>query len=434
MRKQTPHLSIEQLADYVEGRLVASDARAVEDHLATGCPTCQADLAWVGETLALMTGDDWAAPPAEVGAAVRRAYRQHYKPAAPAPTLGERLHVLFTPRVRWAMAIATTLVLLIAGGVVFRAWREGVVVQTATLTYVSEVGEVQPAGSDSWQPASSGTVIQVGDRIRTWESAEAILAFFDGSINWLGPSTELGIVQLSSQRDGGSRVVVLRQSLGQTYNRVQQLPSPDSRFEIETQAAVIAVRGAEFTVYVAHSGVTRVAVVEGRVEVTAQDVTVQVLAGQATTVQPGQPPPAPAPAPTPAPPEDLPQLPQPGPTRTEKPTRTLEPTETYEPTKAPEPTRTEKPTETSEPTRTEKPTRTPEPIGTHEPTEAPEPTETERPIEALEPTRTREPTETPGPTQTEEPTRTPKPTEAPIETSEPTRTTEPTETPEPTQT
>ncbi len=476
MRNQTQHLPTEQLADFVEGRLAPADVRRVEEHLASGCPTCQVDLAWLRETLALMAGDDWVQPPATVRAAVQQAYRQQYRPAAPTSTLGEWLRGLFPRPVQLAMAFATALVLLVAGGLIFQRWRGGGVVQTATLTYVSELGEVQPAGSDVWKPASSGTLIRSGDRIRTGESSNAVLVFPDRSAIWLGSETDISLAALTYRHDDGRKVIALHQAIGETYNRVQPLPSPDSRFEIETPAAVITVRGTEFAVAVASSGVTRVTVAKGRVAVTAQGITVEIQAGQATTVEPGHPPLPAVPAPTPVPPKmpGLPQLPglpsvppvtqtpgpyptpgtteqppstevpeptiTPAPTQTSQPAAVTQPTATRPPTEPPKPTRTERPTQepskTPKPTRTERPTRTPEPTESGEPTEVPEPSKTREPTEPPEPAKTEEPTWTPEPPKTVEPSGTPNPTytEEPTETPEPPRTEQPSGTPEPTRT
>jgi hypothetical protein len=91
-------------------------------------------------------------------------------------------------------------------------------------------------------------------------------------------------------RDGGVKEIVLQQTLGRTYNRVQPLADLDSRFEIETPTAVTAVYGTEFALIVEVDGTTRVAVLRGVVNVTARDTTVEVPAGKETAVRPEQPP------------------------------------------------------------------------------------------------------------------------------------------------
>lgn len=60
------HVSFERLIDYLEGKLSEPDRRAVEEHLATGCPACDAELAWIGRLIALMRTDELVDPPKEV--------------------------------------------------------------------------------------------------------------------------------------------------------------------------------------------------------------------------------------------------------------------------------------------------------------------------------------------------------------------------------
>ena len=203
-----------------------------------------------------------------------------------------------------ALATALVLVLIATGGLFLLSQPQVGVVQTATLDRVKGTVELLPAGSDTWRPASPGERVETGSRVRTGPLAAATLVFFDGSTTDLEAEAEVAIVQMSSRREG-DRVIALRQTLGQTHSRVQPLPDRASRFEIETPTSVVAVRGTEFTTAVEADGTTRVAVVEGLVEVTAQEVTVSLRAGQETTVHPGRPPSTPTPqphaTPTPAP-------------------------------------------------------------------------------------------------------------------------------------
>ena len=142
-----------------------------------------------------------------------------------------------TPVFQFALATAMALVLLVAGGFLFRSWLGTVVTQTATLDDVGGVVEVLPAGSNTWQPAEPGRRVMTGDRIRTGTSSVVTLAFFDGSTTSLAAKTELTVSQLSARRDGHDKVIVLHQWIGRTYNRVQRLPDTASRFEIETPTA-----------------------------------------------------------------------------------------------------------------------------------------------------------------------------------------------------
>lgn len=285
-----------------------------------------------------------------------------------------------TPVFQLAMAGATILVLLIAGGFTLRFWLSTAVAQTATLADVSGVVQVLPAGTDAWQLAEPGSRITPGDSIRTGASSAVTLAFFDGSATTLDAETEVTVSQLFSRRDGHDKIIILHQWVGRTRNRVQRLLDPASRFEIETPTAVTAVRGTEFTVEVMPNGATRVAVDEGLVEVAAQGTTVELQPGEATTVQPDSLPATPHPT---SPPE---------PTETEEPAELTETPAPTEPPEPGEPTETPTPTEPPEPTDEAEPTDDePEPTGEPEPTDdEPDPTDEPEPTDD-EP----DPTETP---------------------------------------
>jgi len=316
------------------------------------------------------------------------------------------------PVLRWALATATALVLLIAGGLLFQSWLQTPVARAATLAQVSGVVEVLPDGEHTWRPAAVGERIEAGDRIRTGPSSAALLHFFDGSTTDLGAETEVTVVQMSSRRAGGQEVIVLHQWMGESYHRVQPLPDPTSQFKVETPTAVTVVRGTEFAVIVGEDGTTDVVVVKGKVDVIAQETTVQVPAGQGTTIQPKHPP--------------IPARPTFVATPTPWPTPTPSFTPTSSPTPAPSPSETphleeepEKPEEHEGMEPTEEPT---EEIGDDEgDREPPEPTE--MPRDGGDDRETPEPTEMPGDDRDDH--KTPEPTETPEDgdgTPEPTAT------------
>ncbi|MBN1810371.1 MAG: FecR domain-containing protein [Anaerolineae bacterium] len=204
--------------------------------------------------------------------------------------------------------------------------------------------DILVAGSSTWQPVEVDTQIEAGDRIRTGSDSAVQLAFFDGSTTDLAPETEVSIVQMSSRKSGGGKVVVLQQWSGQTYHRVQPLLDAESRFEVETPSAVASVRGTEFALDVGADGTTLVIVVEGLVNVEAQEVTIAVEAGHGMVARPQQPPEPAGPASTLPAQVELPGLP--GQTKTPQPpgqTKTPQPpgqTKTPQPpgqTKTPQP-------------------------------------------------------------------------------------------------
>jgi hypothetical protein len=165
---------------------------------------------------------------------------------------------------------------------------------TATLTILSGSVDIQVAGSELWHEAQDGITLDTGDRVRTREKSQALVTFFEGSTTTLGPGTDITIRTLEKSQDSPVIYIRLYQWVGTTWNRVVQLADPSSKYEIETPAAVALVRGTSFEVQVQISGSTRLFTSAGNVRVTAQGVSVDVLTGQETTIEPGQPPHPPA--------------------------------------------------------------------------------------------------------------------------------------------
>ena len=310
------------------------------------------------------------------------AEKKHHQAVSSAPLLRRM------PAFQLALAAVLALVLFAVGRLVFLPRPAATVARVATLVPVEGEVEIMPTGSAIWRPASVSERMQAGERIRTGPLSAATLVFFDGSTTDLQAETEIAIVQASS-RPGGGSVIVLRQALGQAYSRVQRLPGQASRFEIETPAAVASVHGTEFTVAVEADGTTRVAVVEGVVEVTAQETTVAVPAGQEITVRPERAPSLPTPivqvTPTPTPTPTT----APAPTTAPIPTCTPQPSDQIESLQAPGQAETPQPpgqtktpqppgqTKTPQPpgqTKTPQPpgqTKTPQPPGQNEPPQPP---------------------------------------------------------------
>ena len=404
-----------------ESLTLLMEGRATLEECLARYPEHAADLRPLLETaLQLYRTPRPTTRPAAFAAGKRRMLRaltekqQHLVPSSPAPRRPGWIAALLERKektrreygplyLRQVMAAATALILLVAAGFLFLSWLQTPVARAATLAQVDGVVEVLPEGEQTWHPAAVGERIEPGDRIRTGPASAALLRFFNGSTTNIGAETEISLVQMNSRRMGGHEVVVLHQWIGESYHRVQPLPDSASEFKVETPAAITRVRGTVFAVIVEEDGTTDVVVVEGKVDVIAQERIVQVLAGQGTTVQPKHPP-------VPA-----------------RPTAVATPTPWSTPTSSPTPTFTSIPTSTPSPTphlEEEGPGEHGEEMG---PTE--EPTQEER--EEEEDHLTPKPTEMPDDHETPEPTEppdddqeTPEPTEMPDddqETPEPTK-------------
>jgi hypothetical protein len=409
------HLTTEELLDYVEQRLEADEIASIEAHLATGCSSCQEELAWLTTTLDLMAPNLWLDAPVRLQASVRQSYRQRFVNERDSFSIGSWLESIFTPARPLVYAAVGILLVVVVIGLVYQPWSglgEGGGAEVAAYT-----GTVEVQSADGTQRSlQDDATINSGDGVRTGDESSVVLSFPDQSKTLMAPFTELSVLKLDVGRGQGDQVIILEQQSGRTQNYVQPLRSAGSRFEIRTPAATVSVRGTSFTVDVDQNGTTRVSVSEGRVQVAAQGVTVTLDGGEGTVVQSGSSPGVAQPMPTvPIPTELATMLPTPVAVPTDEPgleaqatPATASETPTVTPSTTPSPSATyvtETPTPTPSPTSGSGSTQPP----TTGPTNTPVPTETPAPPA----TATREPTPTPVPTETKKvppgQTRTPGP-------------------------
>ena len=142
-------------------------------------------------------------------------------------------------------------------------------------------------------PGTPGMTIKPGDVVVAGNNSTAMITFFEGSTMELEAGASIEVVSLK-QAKSGSTTLLLKQTLGDTVSRVTKLVDANSRYEIETPAAVAAVRGSSMAVKVVRDGTTTVANIDGAISVKAQGQEVVIPQGKHSTVIPGQTPGAPA--------------------------------------------------------------------------------------------------------------------------------------------
>src|SRR6185503_6078472 len=129
------------------------------------------------------------------------------------------------------------------------------------------------------------------------------LTFFDASTMTVETGSQVKVTTLNRLDNGGIQATI-EQSLGRSWNSVQKLKTPDSKFEIKTPTSTAVVRGTSFEVNVVQNadGTTQVTYTtdEGELAVTANaGGTVAVPANTQVSIATNQPAPAAA---TPIPP------------------------------------------------------------------------------------------------------------------------------------
>jgi hypothetical protein len=138
-------------------------------------------------------------------------------------------------------------------------------------------------GHGEFKPLTGSAPIQQGRTIKTDASGAAEITYFDGSVTRLGASTTYTVTQLA-KRDG-SRQIVGRLEVGDSWHKVARATGSGSRFDVRTTNAVAAVRGTAFAVFTHPDGTSSLVVVDGVVLTTGKDGQAKpVKAGQAVTV------------------------------------------------------------------------------------------------------------------------------------------------------
>ena len=133
----------------------------------------------------------------------------------------------------------------------------------------------------------------MGDGIRTGPNSSLSIEFHDGSQITIFPNSEVYLETLEAQKEERLFRTTIRVVNGRIVNRVTR-QNRGSRYQVDTPAAVAAVRGTEFRVSAQNSGeIMRSEVLSGAVGVSGSGVTQHVGAGYATLAEVGKPPIAP---------------------------------------------------------------------------------------------------------------------------------------------
>ena len=172
----------------------------------------------------------------------------------------------------------------------------------ATLSILNTAIEGARAGA-AFAPALDGELYATGDLVRANVEGRAVLTFFDGSSLSVDPGSQVKVVALNRVSTDGIQVTI-EQSLGRSWQSVQKLKTPDSRYEVRTPSTSAVVRGTGFLTFVQQltKGGTQTTyqVDEGTLQVSATaGGTVSVPAGTQVTIAEGAPAP---PSATPIPP------------------------------------------------------------------------------------------------------------------------------------
>jgi hypothetical protein len=115
----------------------------------------------------------------------------------------------------------------------------------ATLKIRADAVQVKAKDATDYAPAKDGQALKQGDSLKTDATGLAEIAYTDGSLTRLGPSTEFQITTLTSKK--GARQTQGTLTVGSTWNRAAKV-SESGSFSIKAGGATAAVQGTAFVV------------------------------------------------------------------------------------------------------------------------------------------------------------------------------------------
>ncbi len=139
--------------------------------------------------------------------------------------------------------------------------------------------------------ATPGTLLQLGDTIKTGADSTVAVKFADSTLLTLYSNGEMRFNHLSAHGETGMVDSRLHLIDGRLDTKVTPAVGPGSRFEIETPSAISAVRGTVYRAAVTDGGgISNVEVLEGKVQVSGSSKRRLVPSGFGTQVAAGKPP------------------------------------------------------------------------------------------------------------------------------------------------
>ncbi|RKZ99254.1 MAG: LysM motif protein [Gammaproteobacteria bacterium] len=154
--------------------------------------------------------------------------------------------------------------------------------------------ELFQANGNVQKELAPGTLIQLGDRLRSGHNSSVAIKFADNTILTLHSDSTIRFDHLSAHGSTGmvdSRLHLLK---GRLDTRVKPAQGPGSRFEIQTPSAISAVRGTEYRASVIPEiKSSNIEVLKGKVAVSGAKKKKLIKAGYGTQVAEGKPPIAP---------------------------------------------------------------------------------------------------------------------------------------------
>jgi len=190
-----------------------------------------------------------------------------------------------TPRRRGGrrilIAIAAVIVLVVGGIIWMNVAAAAAVEEAAALTVFVPTASVAHGGSGQFTAASTGTLVQAGDSVKTDAIGRASITLPDGSMMRLATGTQVTLTGDHFNHSGRLQDTAFAQSIGRTLTDVQHLVSGAS-FQVSGKAATATVRGTKFEVFIQADGSMTVKLFDGQLDFDGKNH-VHLVAGEQAT-------------------------------------------------------------------------------------------------------------------------------------------------------
>jgi len=142
-------------------------------------------------------------------------------------------------------------------------------------------GEYREATEPGWRNASTRQRLAQGNFVRTGDSSRMAVLLTDQTQIRLAANSMIQIKQVGDNRDRGT---VLNQSAGRSWSQSKNVPN---RLTVETPSALAAIRGTDWELVVDADGTSTLTVLSGEVQLSNDQGSVSIGAGEQARAQKG---------------------------------------------------------------------------------------------------------------------------------------------------
>jgi ferric-dicitrate binding protein FerR (iron transport regulator) len=139
--------------------------------------------------------------------------------------------------------------------------------ERARVSFVQGKVQRQTPPEVSWSALALGVFVQAGERIKTMKGGRLELQLPDGSIMRFDEESEVQLVSASYNQEQSKRDVHLSLTLGKTWANIREAFGNSRGVQVETDNAIVGVRGTVFRMNVAVDRSAMVRVYRGKVAV-----------------------------------------------------------------------------------------------------------------------------------------------------------------------